>query len=120
MHCLSNILASGTPADNPPRPENPEDPAARLGRQCCKFEFESKLNQDNMARPNAANKRKVTAAKSKNEEDKEESKEINSDDDYFVLSDRSDKDQSEGETKEPLNEGGDPKSDTSGFEFENL
>ena len=74
-----------------------------------------------MARPTAANTRKVAgdkaaAAKRKTEENKEESKEINSDDDYLVLSDGSDKDKSEGETKEPPDEDGDLKSDTSGFE----
>ena len=73
-----------------------------------------------MARPTAANTRKVAAAKRKTEKDKEESKKTNSDDDYLVLSDGSDKDQSEGEKREPPDEDGDPKSDTSGFESENI
>ena len=73
---MSNILASGTPADDLPRPVNPEYPAARLARQCFHFEFESKLNQDNMSRPTAANTRKVdgdkaAVAKRKTKEDKE-------------------------------------------------
>ena len=78
-----------------------------------------------MARPTAANTRKsagdkAAAAKHKTEEDKEESKEINSDDDDLGLSDGSDKYQSEGETKEPPDEDGDPKSDTSCFKSENI
>ena len=52
-----------------------------------------------MDRPTAANTRKVAAAKRNTKEDKEESKEINSDYYYLVLCDGSDKDQSEGETK---------------------
>ena len=47
-----------------------------------------------MARPNA-NTRKVAAAKRKTKEYKEESKEINFDDDYLALSGGSDKYQSE-------------------------
>ena len=72
-----------------------------------------------MAR-STANTRKVSATKRKTKEYKEESKEVNFDDDYLFLSDESDKYQSEGETKEPPNEDGDPKSDTSGFESENF
>ena len=76
---MSNIIALGTPADDPPHPGNPEDPAARLARQCCHFEFESKLNQFNMAKP-TVNTRKVAAAMRKTEEHKEESKEVKYDD----------------------------------------
>ena len=72
-----------------------------------------------MARP-TANTRKAAAAKCKTEEQKEESKEINFDDDCLALSDGSDKDQSEGETMGSSNEDGNPKSDTSSFESENL
>ena len=68
-----------------------------------------------MAR-STANTSKVASAKRKTEKDKEESKEVNSDDDYLVLSDGYDKDQTEGETKKPPEEDGDPKSDMSGFE----
>ena len=107
------------PADDPPSPGNTEDSAARLARQFCHFEFESNLNQDNMAK-STANTRKVAAAKRKTEEDKEESKEINFGDDYLSLSDGSYEDQSEGETKEPPDEDGDPKSDTSCFKSENI
>ena len=71
---MSNIIASGTPANDPPRPVSPENPTTRLARQCCHFEFKFKLNQDNMARPTAANRRKVAAAKRNTEEDKEESR----------------------------------------------
>ena len=78
-----------------------------------------------MARPTSANTRKAAgdkaaAAKRKTKEDKEESKEINYDDDDLGLSDGSDTDQSEGETKDLTYEGGDSKSDTYGFESENL
>ena len=72
-----------------------------------------------MARP-TANTRKVAADKRKTKENKEESKEINYDDDYLALSDGTDKDQYEGETKEPPDEEGDPKSDISSLESENL
>ena len=99
------------PADNPPHPRNPEDPAARLARQCCHFEFESKLNQSNIDR--AANTRKVAAAKCKTKKHKEESKEVNYDDEYRFLSGGSDIYQSEGETKEPPDEDSDPNFETS-------
>ena len=108
---MSNISASETPAEDPPRPGNPEDPAARLAQQCCHFEFESKLNQSNI--PRAANTRKVGAAKRKTEEHNEESKEVNYDDKYRVLSGRSEINQSEEETKEPPDEEGDPNFETS-------
>ena len=51
----------------------------------------------------AANTRKVDAAKLKTKEHKEESKEVNYDDEYSVLSGEFDIDQSEEETKEPPN-----------------
>ena len=68
----------------------------------------------------AANTRKVAAAKRKTEKHKEESKEVNYDDEYRVLSGGSDIDQSEGETKEPPDEDGDPNFEMSGSESENL
>ena len=72
-----------------------------------------------MVRP-TANTRKVAAAKRKTEERKEESKEVSYDDEYLVLSGGYDKDQYEGETKEPSNEDGDPNFETSGSESENI
>ena len=72
-----------------------------------------------MARP-TTNTSKVASAKRKTKEHKEESKKVNYDDEYRALSGGSDIDQSEGETKEPPDEDGDPKSYTSGFKSENL
>ena len=72
-----------------------------------------------MAR-STANTSKVASAKRKTKEHKEESKKINFDDDYLALSDGSDKDKYKGETKDPPDEDGDPKFDTSGFESKNI